>query len=46
MMSDHIARFGGHLSSASEDMKYLLCHTTSQNHAIEGSSNFMSRSFS
>ena len=37
-MSDHLAIvFGGHWSSASEDIniKYLICHVTSQNHVTE-----------
>ena len=38
--------FGGDWSSASEDMKSLVCHVTSQNHVIVGSSNFMSGSSS
>ena len=29
--------------SASGDIKYLMCHVTSQNHVIKGSSNLMSR---
>ena len=33
---------GGHFPSASGDIKYLICQVTSQKHAIEGSSNFMS----
>ena len=27
--------FGGHWSSASRDIKYLVCHITSQNNVIE-----------
>ena len=38
--------FGGHLSSTSGDIKYLICHVTSQNHVFEGSCNFLSGSFS
>ena len=38
--------FDGHCSSASRDVKYLICHVASQNYVIEGSSNFMSRSAS
>ena len=34
--------FGGYWSNASQDMKCLLCHVTSENHMIEGSSIFMS----
>ena len=44
--SHHLAMFGGHWSSASGDIKYLICHVTSQNHVIERSSNFMSESSS
>ena len=36
--------FGGHWSTVIGDMKYLIYHLTSQNHMIEGSSNFMSGS--
>ena len=43
-MSHHL--FGGHWSSASGDIKYLTCHVSLQNHVIEGSSNFLSGSFS
>ena len=32
----------GYRSHPSGDMKYLICHVTSLNHMIEGSSNFMS----
>ena len=38
--------FGGHWSSASVDIKYLICHVISQNHAAEGLSNFLSWSSS
>ena len=34
------------MSSVAGDIKYLICHMTSQNNMIEGSSNFMSGSFS
>ena len=37
-------RVGGHRSSRSEDIKYLICHVTLQNHVIEGSCNLMSSS--
>ena len=45
-MSHHLARFGGHWSSASEDIKFLICNVTLQDHMIQGSSNFMSVSSS
>ena len=38
--------FGGQWSSASGDIKYLICHVISQNHVIEGLSNFLSWSSS
>ena len=34
----HLATFGGHWSSASGDIKYLICKATSQDHVIEQSS--------
>ena len=37
---------GGHWSGASGDIKYLICHVTSQSYVIEGSCNFMSASSS
>ena len=37
---------GGHWSSASADIKYLIFHVTPQNHVIKGSCNFMSWSSS
>ena len=37
---------GGHWLSTSGDIKYLICHVTSQNYVIEGSCNFMSASSS
>ena len=43
-MSHHFNMFGGYWCSASEDMKYLIYHVTSQNHVIKGSSNFLSGS--
>ena len=36
------AMFGGYWSSASGDIRYLICHVTSQNHVIKGLSNFVS----
>ena len=42
----HFPMFDGHWSIASRDIKYLICHMTSQNHVILGSSNFMSGRFS
>ena len=44
MVSRQLAMFGGHLSSVSGDIKYLISYMTSQNHEIEGSNNIMSRS--
>ena len=41
-----LAMFGSHWSDASGDIKYLICHMTTQNQLIEGSSNFMSGSSS
>ena len=43
-MSHHLAMFGGHWFSASEDIN--SCHVTLVNHVIEGSSNFMDGSSS
>ena len=45
-MSHYFAMFGGHWSIASGDAKHLICHVTSLKHVIEGSSNFMSGSYS
>ena len=45
-VSHRLAMFGGHSSSVSGDIMYLICHLTSQNHKIDGSSNFMSWSSS
>ena len=42
MASHHLARFGGHWSSASGNIKKFIFHMTSQNSVIEGSCNFMS----
>ena len=42
----HYFAFGGDWSSASGDIKYLICHLASQNHVIEGPSSFMSGSSS
>ena len=36
-VSFHLAMFGGHCSSASGNIKYFICHVTSQNDVIEGS---------
>ena len=44
MVSHHLIMFGGHWSNASGNMKYLICHMTSQNHVIEGERKFMSGS--
>ena len=44
MESHHLAMFGVHWSSASRDIKHLICHMTSQKLLIEESSNFMSGS--
>ena len=40
MMSHHLTMFGGHWSNTIEDMKYLICHVTSLNPQIEGSTIF------
>ena len=45
-LSYRLAMFGGHWSSVSGDIKYLICHVISQKHVIEGSSNFMSEASS
>ena len=37
---------GGHWSSASEYIKYLICHVTSKNHVTEELWNFLSGSSS
>ena len=34
-MSHHIVIFGGHRSSASGDIEYVICHVTSQKHVSE-----------
>ena len=44
-MSHHLAINGGDWSSASGDIKYLICHVSLQNHVINVSSNFMSGNF-
>ena len=44
MVSHHLIMFGGHWSNASGNMKYLICHMTSQNRVIEGERKFMSGS--
>ena len=46
MVNCHLAMFGSHWSHACRNMKYLICHVTSQNHLIEGSIIFMSDSSS
>ena len=38
--------FGEHWSSATGDIKYLICQVTSQDHVIEESCDFMSGSSS
>ena len=45
-MSPRLAVFGGFWPTAIGDVEYLICHLTSRNHVIQGSSNFMSESFS
>ena len=40
MKSHCFAMFRGYWSSASGDIKYLICHVISQKHVIEGSSNY------
>ena len=44
--SCHFPMFDGHWSSASEDIRHLLCHVASPKGVLEGSSNFMSGSSS
>ena len=46
MKSDHLAMFVGHWPNASGNVKYLICHVTSQNPFIEELCNFMSGSSS
>ena len=46
MKSHHLTMFDGHWSNASGDIKYLICHVTSQKREIEQSSNFMTKSSS
>ena len=46
MVSHNLTVLEGHWSSASEYIKYLICHVTSKNHVIVGSNNFMSGSSS
>ena len=48
MVSHHLAIFDNYWFSSSGDVKHLTCHVNLQNHdhVIEGSSNFMSWSFS
>ena len=42
----NLAIVGGHWSSPSGDIKYLICHVTPQKHVTEGSNNSMSGSSS
>ena len=44
MVSHHLTMHGGFIATG--NIEYWICHVTSQNHVIEGSSNFMSDSFS
>ena len=44
MLSQHLAMFAGHWSSASGDIKYLTCHVTSLTYVIEGSCNVVNGS--
>ena len=44
-MSQHFAMFGVPWSSASGDIKHLICQVISENHVIQKSSNFMIGSF-
>ena len=37
----YFTMFGGHWSSAIGDIKYFICHVTSQYHVIDGSCNFI-----
>ena len=41
----HFAIIGGHWSSVSGDIKYLIYHGTSQKHVIEGQCSFLSEGF-
>ena len=41
MEGDHFVMFDGHWSSASGDMKCLICRVTSKKHMIEAYINFM-----
>ena len=43
MVSHHLAMFGDHWSSTSENIKYIIFDVTSQNHLIEGSYKFMDK---
>ena len=46
-LNHHLDMFGCHRSIASGDIKYLICHVTSENEMIEGPCNFIiSESFS
>ena len=40
-VSHHFAIFGGHWSSASGEIAFLICHMSSQDHMIKGSCDFM-----
>ena len=44
MIGYHLVIFGGHWSSASGNITYLICYTTLQARIIEGSCNFVRES--
>ena len=41
LTESHLPMFGGHWPRASKDINYLICHMTPQNHAVDGSCNFL-----
>ena len=45
-VSYHPANFGGHRQCGSRDIMVLVCHVISQDHLINGSSDFVGRSTS
>ena len=45
-VSYHPANFGGHRQCGSGDIMVLVCHVISQDHLINGSSDFVRRSTS
>ena len=46
MVNHHLNMFNAPCSNTTGGMKHLICHMTSENHVTEGSSIFMSGSFS